>query len=503
MLRYVNFPCKVSLLFLVCVAMRLCYAGRYLDCCDSVDFALGLREYNINLLQPHFPGYPIYLFAAWLFSQISLHTVWSLEMPGVLFGSLSVYPLAFLARKLFSERVALLAVILFLINPLCWLQAERPTSDAMGLFFILSSANILCGVSTLKSSLNQDSRWFEKGAHLLFLGSFVFSIGLGVRLSYFPFIALVVYAVCEQVVQGRQSTSRAVFCGLAGFVSGVCLWLLPQIGLTGWRPLLHNGLLFSHGHFTDWGGSAFTFWGWKRIVCLARSLWLYGLGGWWPGASLLSVSPSLAMLFGIFYAAKQRSTGRRYPGRFLAVYAVPYLFWLLIGQNVSNTRHVLPIIPVLLILISYGLCKAYKTGRRGISPASLLIFALVINVFIVSYTVVTRYHNTIPAPVQLIRFIEGHFDATSTRIYCGEERRFFDYYAPLWDAREVRNESGLRNDMQSSLCNPETTLFIITPENLENALSKRLPLTSCNINPYLDGTKEALALCMVSEVTPD
>ncbi|MEK7805050.1 MAG: hypothetical protein AAB264_04990, partial [Planctomycetota bacterium] len=157
----------------------------------------------------------------------------------------------------------------------------------------------------------------------------------------------------------------------------------------------------------------------------------------------------------------------------------------------------------LLILISYGLCKVYETGRRGLSPASLVILALTINVSIASHTVVARYHNTIPAPVQLIRFIESHFEATSTRIYCGEERRFFDYYAPLWDAREVRNESGLRSDMQSSLCNPEITLFITTPENLEKSLSKRLPLTSCNVNPYLDGTKATLALCVVSEVNPD
>ena len=500
MLRYVNFQCRVSLLFLVCIAIRLCYAGRYLDCCDSVDFALGLREYDINLLQPHFPGYPVYLFTAWLFSWTPLHTVWSLEMPGVLFGSLSVYPLAFLTRKLFSERVALLAVILFIINPLCWLQAERPTSDAMGLFFILSSANMLCGVLTSKSSLNQDSRRFGKGAHPLFWGSFVFGIGLGVRLSYFPFIALIVYAVYEQVIQGRQSMVRAVFWGLAGFLFGVCLWLFPQISLTGWQPLLHNGLSFSHGHFTDWGGSAFTFWGWKRIVCLARSLWLYGLGGWWPGTSPLSVFPSVAMLFCIFYAVKQHSTGRRYPWSFLAMYAVPYLFWLLIGQNVSNTRHVLPIIPVILILISYGLCKLYEAGRGGISPALLLIFALVINISITSYTVVARYHNTVPAPVQLIRFIEEHFDYTSTRIYCGEERRFFDYYAPLWDAREVRDVAGLRSDMQSSLFNPETTLFITTPENREKSLSMCLPLTSFDVNPYLDGTKKVLTLCMMSEL---
>lgn len=498
-LRYVNFPCRVGILFLVCIAVRLCFAGRYLDCCDSVDFALGLREYDISLLQPHFPGYPVYLFTARLFSRIPLQPVWSLEMPGILFGSLSVYPLAFLTRRLFSERVALLTIALFLINPLCWLQSERPMSDAMGLFFILSSACLLCGTSTPKASLNRDNRRFNKDVCMLFGGSFVFGIGLGVRLSYFPFIALVLHAVHGQVIQGRQSLSRAILWGMAGCASGACLWLLPQIGVTGWPSLLHNGMSFSHGHFTDWGGSAFTFGGWKRVVCLTKALWFYGLGGWWPGASTLRVFSSIAMLFCFFYTFKFNFTGHWRRWMFLAVYAVPYLFWVLIGQNVSNTRHVLPIIPVLLILISYGLCNVYETGRSGISPALLLVFTFVITMSITSCTIVAGYHNTIPAPVQLIRFIEGHFDNASTRIYCGEERRFFDYYAPLWDAREVRNIDGMRNDMQSSLCNPETVLFITTPESIEKSRSKCLPLISFEVNPYIDGTKEGLALCTASE----
>ena len=66
------------------------------------------------------------------------------------FGSITMYPLSFLTRQLFSERVAILTAVLYLINPLCWLQAERPTSDAMGLFFVMSAAYFLYCVFKLK-----------------------------------------------------------------------------------------------------------------------------------------------------------------------------------------------------------------------------------------------------------------------------------------------------------------------------------------------------------------
>jgi len=138
-----DFRCGVHILFFICFLTRLCFVGRYLDSCDSIDFALGLHDYDLSLLQPHFPGYPVYMVASSLFFKLSHQDVWSLVMPGVLFGSITMYPLSLLTRQLFSERVAILTAVLYLINPLCWLQAERPTSDAMGLFFVISATYFL------------------------------------------------------------------------------------------------------------------------------------------------------------------------------------------------------------------------------------------------------------------------------------------------------------------------------------------------------------------------
>ena len=48
--------------------------------------------------------------------------------------------------------------------------------------------------------------------------------------------------------------------GLIGFIVGICTWLVPQLGYVGIHSFCEYGLSFSHGHFTDWGGSVITFW---------------------------------------------------------------------------------------------------------------------------------------------------------------------------------------------------------------------------------------------------
>ena len=112
-----DFRCGVHILFFICFLTRLCFVGRYLDSCDSIDFALGLHDYDLSLLQPHFPGYPVYMVASSLFFKLSHQNVWSLVMPSVLFGSITMYPLSLLTRQLFSERVAIITAVLYLINP--------------------------------------------------------------------------------------------------------------------------------------------------------------------------------------------------------------------------------------------------------------------------------------------------------------------------------------------------------------------------------------------------
>lgn len=513
-----DFRWKVHLLFFVCLSTRLCFPGKYLDSCDSVDFALGLYDYDLSVLQPHFPGYPVYIVISWLFFQIFHHEVWALVLPGVFFGSLTLYPLSFLAKHLFSERVAALTAILYLTNPLCWLQAERPVSDAMGLFFIMLSAYFLYQVFNPIFRTFPIKGWHglhrDGSAHspctvphpkpveesvdrqtCLFLGSLALGLGLGVRLSYFPFIALWTGIVFYSAIQ-RKHFGIYVFYGLMGFVAGVSSWFFPQIGHTGWHSFLQNGLSFSHGHFTDWGGSVVTFGGLERIACLSNSLWVSGLGGWWNGFSSLRIIPSLIIIISLIYTLKHYHFDRK--GWFLGGCVLPYMLWVTFGQNVANPRHIIPIIPVILMLIAYGLCKACEKGRKGISL--LLVLAFIVSMSIISFKLVLQYHNNTPAPIQLIRFIEGRFNNLSTRIYCSDEKRFFDYYAPQWDVRRVRNATELTIDLRSSLGKPQDILVVHTPKEITQFGVIHPPIIEFEGNHYTDGIRAGLLLYSLTDL---
>ena len=410
-------------------------------------------------------------------------------LPGVLFGSLTVYPLSFLARQLFSERVATLTAILYLINPLCWLQAERPTSDAMGLFFVMLSTYFLY------RAFNPMFRNFN-ARNCLFFGSLALGLGLGVRLSYFPFIALLIGILFYfyLVVQSMNLKTQVILYGLMGLAAGVCAWLFPQIGYVGWRPFLQNGLSFSHGHFTEWGGSVITFGGLERIVCLVKSIWVYGLGGWWYDASFLRLIPSSIMVISLLYFRKYYHFDRR--GWFLGAYVIPYLLWIILGQNVANPRHIIPIIPIILILIAYGLCRAYGEGHKGISLLFTLV--LIVSMSVISFKLVIQYHTNVPAPIQSIQFIERQFNNISTRIYCSDEKRFFDYYAPQWDVRKVRDITELHSDLLSSLSKPQDILVVHTSGEIKQFGVIHPPIIKFEGNPYTDSTREGLLLYVLT-----
>lgn len=520
-----NFRYRITILFCICLLTRLCFVARYLDSCDSIDFALGLHDYDLSLLQPHFPGYPVYIFTSRLFFKAFHHDVWALVMPGVLCSSLIIYPLSSLTRQLFSERVALLTAILYLINPLCWLQAERPTSDTMGLFFIILSAHFL--YRTLSSDGN-DSQFSRKKIHL-FLGSLCLGFGLGVRLSYFPFITLWIAVVMYVTTRSTYLEKPITFYGCIGFIIGISLWLFPQTAYIGWYPFWKNALLFSHGHFTDWGGSIVTFGGLRRITCLIRSMWAYGLGGWWSGSSFFRLIPSFIMVISLLYSFKQHfSYCQRW---FLGIYIIPYLLWVNLGQNVANPRHILPVIPVLLMFISYGLCMAYEEVSKDVSILCRNIFlfiksfpyfppisyrrrerrernliaaycpifftlALIVSMSILSLVLVIRYHHTIPAPIQLIQFIGKQFNNLSIRIYCSEEKRFFEYYTPLWDVRMVRNAAQLNSDLQSSIDRPQNILVVYTSGEGKQFGIEHSPFIMFQGNPYTDGLNKNLFLSL-------
>ena len=177
---------------------------------------------------------------------------------------------------------------------------------------------------------------------------------------------------------------------------------------------------------------------------------------------------------------------------FFGVYIIPYTLWVILGQNAAHPRHILPIIPMILMLIAHGLCKAGEEGDRVLSI--LLAFVFIISMSMISLKIVKQYHNTVPAPIQIIKFIERQFNTISTRVYCVEEKRFFDYYAPLWDARHIRDTAALNADLQSSLHRPNNILLVHSSGEIRKFGSGDTPMRKFEGNPYTDNTKDGLLL---------
>jgi len=163
-----GFPLVVALVFAVA---HLPFLPPTLADIDSVNFALGVRQFDPSAHQPHPPGYPIYIAlgristaalerarptgagtsppsGSYLTSAGTLHAgnaALGLALWSAVFGALAAFPLHRLFRSLDGDgmRCAPAAVLLAMACPLFWFTAVRPLSDVPGLAVALVGQALL------------------------------------------------------------------------------------------------------------------------------------------------------------------------------------------------------------------------------------------------------------------------------------------------------------------------------------------------------------------------
>ncbi len=119
------------------IALHLPFLPPTLEDLDSINFALGVRHYDISQHQPHPPGYPLYIGAAKLLHAAGLSEVHALSLLGVFAGGLALLAcmrlFAAMTREQGSTPFVWLAVLVVAASPLFWFTAARPLSDMTGL----------------------------------------------------------------------------------------------------------------------------------------------------------------------------------------------------------------------------------------------------------------------------------------------------------------------------------------------------------------------------------
>lgn len=448
----------LMLLVLTALALRWAYRGHYLEGWDSVDFALALHDFDLEKFQPHFPGYLPYIATARAIQFIAGNEViddtTAIILPGIIFSSLAVIPIALLASRwtelaipttapipiegvgTASMWAGLIAAGLYLLSPGLWLQAEKPLSDALGyalLPWVLLA--FLYGSEPAGKAILTPRHWAA-------ITGILMGIVLGTRLSYWPFVVGLALIL---LIHRPLHLKTFVLWVSGGLSAGICLWFLPLVAHTGTEELFQEAIRFINGHFTRWGGTAFSSDAeMSRYATWAWGILAFSLGGYWPDAPqniwriLFSITFGTLLIFAIAHRSSRKITLT------VAILCAPYLCWILLAQNPDRPRHALPLILFLYPMLGAAVgiwMKRGNTLQTGTSVVPTIgLIAMVCSSFI-TLPLVKSYAETTPPQVAFIKHIQERFDPHTTRVFTWETHRLFTYYAPSFHATR---ELGLR-----------------------------------------------------------
>jgi hypothetical protein len=336
----------------VYAAVHLLFLPQSLEDIDSVNFALGLRHFDVALHQPHPPGYPVYI----LLGRMALGFVRFLR-PEAAFASQATLALSLLSVAASGLAVACLGLVLSTLDrlggavgsrwqaltlvaacPLFWVAGVRPMSDLVGLSLaLLSLACMLRGRQTGSRAA-------------LVAGALVAGITAGVRVQ----TALLTLPILLLVAWERRANRPLLARLLSALAVGGFAWAVPLVWLSG-------GI---RGYLAALGSQAGEDFSWVDMLLtdptprrLALSLVDTIINPWsMPALAWLVVAAAVAG-FGVTVWRERRALG------VMLLTFGPYAVFHLLVQETSHTRYALPLVVPMAWLASRGLAAAGRPGR--------------------------------------------------------------------------------------------------------------------------------------------
>ncbi|MFQ5911688.1 MAG: glycosyltransferase family 39 protein [Nitrospinota bacterium] len=479
----------------------MAFAVDYLEGWDSVDFALALDHYSLSEQQPHFPGYPVYIWIARTLRPLFTGEASALAATSALFGGLALLPFFGLARTLFGPSEAIAATLFFLFTPLQFLAGTKALSDATGLFFLLTFLWLaLCA----QREAERPGGWVFAG-----LAGSALALTLGVRLSYTPFVLTGAFLLVPWLRASRSSSERLcrVVVPLAAFTLSAASWLWWQMAQEGVRGFWTEALRFTEGHFGEWGGTVVTnpdIGG--RLAELFRGLFVHGLGFWEPGSESWRWLATLTVGGVVLAGFLSIHTASRSKVFFLASWLIPYGVWVLLAQNPGKPRHLLPLVPLFLMCGSVGarrlaaaVCNLFPGLEGYTKPIGMIFVGLATLGPALTSIQLARVHKAEPAPaLQMVQYIRERFGPGEVMVFLGEEKRLFDYYAPAFFVERLRSAADAEAALAVHQPLPQAVFFTSGIHGLDGTASstpKNLQLVRVfSRNPYVHPAYSRVAL---------
>ena len=398
----------LSALALAVALAHLPFLPSWLEDIDSVNFALGVRDFDVAQHRPHPPGYPIYI-AAGKTAVAALDAVgtWpvrsALEARALaLLSLLAAAALVFLLYRVFAclappaedrlrapwhtlDPTAMAAVALTMSCPLIWYLAVRPMSDLPGLMAVAAAQACLM-LAWWRQAPGQDGdRRLSPDAmaasgRMIVAGACLAGMAVGVRVQTaaltLPLLALV---LIDRIGRG---VAGAVIGGALTFSIGALAWGIPLLVASGGLDAYLAALGTQAAE--DFAGVEMLYLTpTPRLAAFAAIHTLVEPWDSWP----LAVAVLLLAAAGTVALALRN---RRALAALVAM-AGPYSIYHLMFQDTAFIRYAAPVVPVVAYLAVRGL--AAIPGRAALTlAAALSVWALII-----AAPVVAEY-GRVPAP---------------------------------------------------------------------------------------------------------
>jgi Protein O-mannosyl-transferase TMEM260-like len=407
----------IAVLFL---AAHLVSLPPTLDDIDSINFALGVRDFDVAHHQPHPPGYPLFIALGRMSTaMLRLAGVASPEVRGLalwsaIAGSLIVVLIFRLFHDFDEDRTrALIAAMLTAACPLFWFTALRPLSDLSGLTVALASMAAVAAVG----SANPKASSLRTRERLLLAGAFIAGLAAGFRwqtaILTLPLLAAVLFFERSTI----PNRNRLLTC--AAGIAGVICWAIPMIVATG-GPSAYIAALGSQAGEDFSGVVMLSTHPTPRVAMLVL---LNTFVRPWHSPVLAGIMIALAASGFLVLLARASKT--------LVIVLLafgPYAVFHILFQETVTTRYALP----LVIPISYFVAATLVSAHRyvaAMTASALVVYALV---FAVPAGIAFGHQ---PSPV--FAMLDRMDAARDSGAIVGMHRRVFS------ESRRARQWSGL------------------------------------------------------------
>lgn len=308
---------------------------------DGLGFVASIDRFDLDRFAPHPPGYPVYVALLRIAGALFRDRVVAANAVAIASG---VAAIALLRSVLAHAKIAR--------GPWAFAIAAAPlvwrTSSAIG----SEAPALACAALAM---------WGLARRSAVVVGLAV-GIGLGVRLSWAPFLVPMLFLVTER----RARAWAVATCATAA-------WLVPFVTIVGSSHLV--ALLRAHfaGHAARWGGTALTEPGAGRLALLARDLFVDGIG---VDADALGIAIGVLVAALAFVALRTWSNERWRGARAAAILLGPYALWIVVGQNLrQQPRHALPLVVAIAALLVVTVARASSPRVRALGAALLVLTA--------------------------------------------------------------------------------------------------------------------------------